>query len=279
MMNILIPTDFSENSHNAIRYALEYFADIPVNFYMLHISLKDSLLKDEEPDLLLQTGTEKHIVQGPFAMMQEEIKTCMLLAKNPEHQFYSIYENLLLVEAMRKHIYEKDIDYILMGTKGASKIDRNEIGSNTSAVITKVKCPVFVIPENARFKKTNNIAFLTDYNCIYRSKVTSGLSEMLQLQQAALRILHIRSQNAVLTASQTDNKGFLHYFFKDAKHSFHFLENKNIEAGVQDFVETWEIDMIALVAKNLNLIQRLLFKQLNKSISFPYEVPFLILHE
>lgn len=279
MMNILIPTDFSENSRNAIQYALKYFADIPVNFYILNVSLKESISK-ENPDNEEFVGfsKDKLVIETPMAMLQEEIETCKLLAKNQNHKFYALHENVLLVEAIRKHVEEKEIDYILMGTKGASKTNRNEMGSNTSEVITKVKCPVLVIPKNAVFKKMNTIAFLTDYNCIYRNKVISKLSESLQLQKAALRVLHIRSQNAELTASQTDNKGFLHYFFREIKHSFHFLENKNIETGIQDFVETWEIDMIAIVAKNLNFIQRLLFKPIIDS-TYQSEVPFLVLHE
>src|SRR5690606_14066929 len=281
-MNILIPTDFSENSHNAKRYALGYFADIPVNFYILHISPTATIYKNAEPDgffKLNENREDKHVLQNSFAMLKEEIKTCELLSKNANHHFYPLFENVLLVEAIRKHVEEKEIDYILMGTKGNSKINRNEIGSNTSEVITKVKCPILVIPENAKFNKMKNIAFLTDYNCIYRSKVISKLSETLSLQQTALRVLNVRSQNTGLTAAQTDNKGFLHYFFKETKHSFHFLENKKIETGIQDFVETWEIDMIAIFAKNLNLIERLLFKRIIVPISYQSEVPFLVLHE
>ncbi len=279
MMNILIPTDFSENARNTIRYALDYFADIPVNFYILHISLKESGHKNEDADGFFELLENKKLVQTAMGMLQEEIKTCKLLANNPKHFFYPLYENMLLVEAIRKHIDEKEINYILMGTRGAMKINRSEIGSNSSEVITKVKCPILVIPEKARFNKIKNIAFLTDYNYIYRNKVTNSLSQLLHLQGAALRVLHIRSQNNGLSVAQTDNKGFLHYFFRETKHSFHFLENKNIETGIQDFVETWEIDMIAIVAKNLNFIQRLLFKPVINSIKYQSEVPFLILHE
>lgn len=280
MMNILIPTDFSENSHNAIRYALDYFADIPVNFFMLHISSKNPVYKNNEEGAgFFYPSEDIQVFHSALEMLNVEIKTCKLLAKNPEHHFYPLHETVLLVEAIRKHLEEKEIDYILMGTKGASKINRNEIGSNTSEVITKVKCPVLVIPEKATFNKMKNVAFLTDYNCIYRNKVISTLSQTLHLQDAALRVLHIRSHNAELTASQIDNKGFLHYFFRETKHSFHFLENKNIETGIQNFVETWEIDMITIVAKNLNLIQRMLFQPIMKSINYQSEVPFLILHE
>jgi nucleotide-binding universal stress UspA family protein len=279
MMKILIPTDFSENSHNAIRYALEYFASIPVNFYILHVTAKKAPLNVEEEEEFFETSSKMNTVQNSAALLKEEINTCKLLAKNKSHSFFQLSEDINLVEAIRKNILEKEIDYILMGTKGASKIDRSDLGSKTSEVITKVKCSVIVIPENARFTKIKNLALLTDYNSIYRNKVISRLSEALKNQQAALRVLHIRPQNAVLSALQKDNKGFLHYFFKDSKHSFHFLENVKIESGIQDFVETWEIDMIAVVAKNLNLIQRLLFNSTNKSTTYNYEVPYLILHE
>lgn len=279
MKNVLIPTDFSENSHNALRYALDYFADIPVNFYILHVSLKAPLYKDEETDEFLGESAKNHTTQSPIALLKEEIKTCRLLAKNPQHAFFPLHENVLLVEAIRKHVSEKEIHYILMGTKGTSKINRTEIGSNTSEVITKVKCPVLVIPEHAKFNKIKNIAFPTDYNYMYKNRVISTIYETLKLQTAALRILNIKSNNHELTQTQMENKGFLQDFLKETKHSFHFLESKNIETGIQEFVETWEIDMIAMVAKNLNFIQRLLFRPTIKSISYHTEIPFLVLHE
>lgn len=279
MKKILIPTDFSENSHNAIRYALEYYSDVPVNFYILHVSNQNSNFKEEEQENFSDFNNEMQTVQGALTFLKEEIKAFQLLSKNQDHKFFPLHENLNLVEAIRKQVTEKEIDYILMGTKGNSKINRSEIGSNTCDVITKVKCPILVIPENAKFSGIKNIAFLTDYNCIYRNKVISTLSETLGLHRAPLRVLHIKAQNTSLTASQTDNKGFLHYFFKEIKHSFHFVENKDLEIGIQDFVETWEISLVSIVAKNLNFIQRLLLRPALKTGSYTANVPFLVLHE
>ena len=37
MKNILLPTDFSENSWNAIEYALKLFEKKSCNFYLLHV--------------------------------------------------------------------------------------------------------------------------------------------------------------------------------------------------------------------------------------------------
>ena len=279
MMNILIPTDFSENAQNAIAYALAYFSDVAVNFYILHVSHTHTSTKEEEQELFSDFDTEMQTVQSTSATLREEIRKYQIRSQNPAHSFFPLHESLNLVEAIRKNVIEKEIDYILMGTKGTTKINGGEMGSNTCDVITKVKCPILVIPENAKFNGIKNIAFLTDYNCIYRNKIITRLSETLDLHRSPLRVLHIKAQNTGLTAAQTDNKGFLHYFFKDKKHSFHFVENKDLEIGIQDFVETWDISLVSIVAKNLNLIQRLLLRPAVKSMNYSVNVPFLVLHE
>ncbi len=279
MMNILIPTDFSENAQNAIAYALAYFSDVAVNFYILHVSHTHTSTMEEEQELFSDFDTEMQTVQSTSATLREEIRKYQISSQNPAHSFFPLHDNLNLVEAIRKNVIEKEIDYILMGTKGTTKINGAEMGSNTCDVITKVKCPILVIPENAKFNGIKNIAFLTDYNCIYRNKIITRLSETLDLHRSPLRVLHIKAQNTGLTAAQTDNKGFLHYFFKDKKHSFHFVENKDLEIGIQDFVETWDISLVSIVAKNLNLIQRLLLRPAVKSMNYSVNVPFLVLHE
>lgn len=279
MKNILIPTDFSENSQNAIRYALDYFADIAVNFYILHVSPKNASLQEKHPEVLSEVSGNAQTVYDPVSQLRDEIEACRALSKNPLHNFYPIQENVLLVEAIRKQIVEKEIDLILMGTKGASPSNGGEMGSSTYEVITKVKCPIMVIPENSHFDGIKNIAFATDYNSLYRNKVMSTLSNALHLHNAPLRVLHVKSKNAILTPAQIDNRGFLHYFFKDIRHSFHLLDNKNLELGIQDFVDTWEISMVAIAGKNLNFIQRLMLRPGSRNINYHSEVPFLVLHE
>ena len=72
---------------------------------------------------------------------------------------------------------------------------------------------------------------------------------------------------------------FLLLFKFDKKHSFHRITNKKIEAGVQCFVESRNINMIVMVAKNINLFQRILFRPTVEEISYHIEIPFLVLHE
>jgi len=279
MKNVLIPTDYSENSRNAIRYALEYFAEVPTNFFFLHVSAKDQPFATPAVEKPTMEGNIQTELENSLQFLLKEIQIYKEASTNAQHSFTALKENSLLVEAIRRHILEQEIDIIFMGTKGDSRSQNDEIGSHTYDVITKVKCPIMVIPEDARFNGIRNIAFVTDYNSIYRNRVINTLSQALNLHNSPLRVLHIRPQNAKLNLAQTDNKGFLHYFFKDTRHSFHFLENKNVESGIQEFVDTWEISVVALVAKNLNFIQRLMLRPSTGGFNYHTEIPFLVLHE
>ena len=264
MKNILIPTDFSEDSKNAIKFALEYFKSISVNFYLLHVS---------------QGNIVETSVQSPSEQLNSEVEFINNFKSNSEHIFHPIFENLSLVEGIRKHLGEKQIDYIVMGTKGGSTLNPIVIGSNTSEVITKVKCPVLVVPRLAKHKGIHNIAFPTDYNCIFKNKVLSTIHDTIETQNATLHILNVKSINSNLNEDQHNNKTSLKDMLKETDHKFHFLESRTIEKGIQDFVEANDIDMIAMVAKNLNIIQRLLFKPKDLSVNYRIELPFLVIHE
>jgi hypothetical protein len=91
--------------------------------------------------------------------------------------------------------------------------------------------------------------------------------------------LHITKKDERLTQFQQENKEYLHDFFMDEKHSFHRITNSKIDAGIQCFVESRDINLIIMIAKNLNLFQQILFKPRVEEISYHTEVPFLVLHE
>ncbi|WP_299246578.1 universal stress protein [uncultured Aquimarina sp.] len=279
MKNILIPTDFSENSWNSITYALSFFKKVKCNFHLLHVSPyrqvigSDSFFESKDQVVEKVTHSDKE-------QMRLLLKKIQKLSLNNKHRFYTVNEHIFFVDTIRKQVEEKNIDFIVMGTKGASGLKEKTIGSNTGDVITKVKCPVLVIPEKATYNNIHEIAFPTDYNIFYKDRILNTISKVLNLNKAALRVLHISKKEQELTDLQKQHKDFLNDYFEDnAEHSFHFLSNPNIEQAVQCFVESRNIGMITMVAKNLNFFQRILFHPTVEKISYHISIPFLVLHE
>ncbi|MGB5818977.1 MAG: universal stress protein [Saonia sp.] len=279
MKHILIPTDFSDNAWNAVQYAIALFKKTECVFYLFNINPIAPYAGSETSIVGSSKVLEDAILQESDQQLQKLLERIEQLPLNAKHTFetHSVYD--FFVDAIRKEIADKKIDLIIMGTKGASGFKKVAMGSNTADVITKVKCPLLAVPENAEYKKPREIAFPTDFNLSYDIKVLDTLIEMAQINKSALRVLHISKKGEELNSEQFKNKEFLHDYFKDLEHSFHTVTGKKLETAVQCFAESRDLDMISMVAKNLNFIQRVLFRPAVQEISYHTDIPFLVLHE
>lgn len=280
MKSILLPTDFSENSWNAIQYALSFFENSICHFFILHVnrlgniaSVDTSYITTPETIEDVQTKLAKKKLRELLKRISKE------LPHNKKHKFYTITDYNFFIESIRNHVQEKNIDMIVIGTKGASGLKKFIVGSNTGDIITKVPCTTLVVPENAKFKSIKEIAFPTDLSILYHIQTLQPISEILETFPSFLRILHIIKKEKDLNTDQVKYKELLEDYFFNNNYSFHFLTNDNIEDAVQCFVQSRDIDIIAMVAKNLNYFQRILFSPTVKEISYHTDVPFLVLHE
>jgi nucleotide-binding universal stress UspA family protein len=277
-MNVLIPTDFSDNAWNAVRYALSLLEEVTVTFHLLHVRIATQA--DAGPEIqgngvLVPTARKATAV----AQLQKLKQRMEQQFPNTRHSFATHVENGFFIKEMRTQVVQLDIDLIIMGTKGASGIKKYTLGSNAGDVITKVKCPVLVIPEHAHYDTPKHIAFPTDFNLMYKDRMLRTLGKIAKLHQATVHVVHVGAANDQLTDAQQRNKGFLEDGLAGLTHSFHNCATEDLEEAIQKFVVKKQIHMIAMVAKNLNFFQRILFRPTVTKMSYHTEVPFLVLHE
>ena len=280
MKNVLLPTDLSENSWNAIKYALLFFSTVKCNFYVLHVNRFSHLESDMASVPMDQNYIEDVFTKPAKKQLRSILKRISKLSSNHKnHKFYTLADYNSFIESIRETVNEKHIDFIVMGTKGASGLERMILGSNTADVITKVKCNTFAIPENAEFTSPQEIAFPTDFSLSHDLQILQPITEIIEQFEASLRILNVGKNNVALNSEQKKNKELLEDYFTDQSYSFHYLTNKKIEDAIQCFVESRDIDIICMVAKNLNYFQQILFHSRVEKISYHTDRPFLVLHE
>ncbi|RZV61731.1 MAG: universal stress protein [Flavobacteriaceae bacterium] len=280
MKNILLPTDFSDNSWNAIKYALGLFKDNTCNFYLLHVNRLTNLVTADASYTPTKDLIEEVYTKPSKTQLREMLKRISEeVGRNDNHSFYTLVDYNFFIESIRRHVEDKKIDTIVMGTKGASGLKEFIVGSNTGDVITKVQCTTLVVPENAVYSRFKEVAFPTDFTLSYSINTLRPISDILKNSDATIRILHIVKNNEEFNGEQKENKELLEDYFADYKHGFHFLTNKKVEDAVQCFVESRDIDLIVMVAKSLNYFQQILFHSRVEKISYHTKIPFLVLHE
>ncbi|MCT4628902.1 universal stress protein [Winogradskyella sp.] len=280
MKNVLLPTDFSENSWNAIKYAIHFFNSKTCNFYILHVNSLNSFIPQNESLTVDSYYLENTYTKPAKLELQSFLKRISKLkAHNNTHKFFVLTDVGFFIESIRKTVKEKKIDLIVMGTKGVSGFNKIILGTNTADVITKVKCNTLAVPENAEFVSPKEIAFPTDLNLSYKLNVLQPINEIIEHFKASLRLLHINKNKSALKNELKQNKALLEDYFSSTQLSFHYLTNKKVEDAVQCFVESRDIDLICMVAKNLNYFQQIFFHSRVEKISYHTDKPFLVLHE
>ena len=116
---ILLPTDFSNNSWLAINYGMQLFKDEACDFYLLNaFSGTNNLIKNI---INMESG-------GDFykeAKEKSEENLSKILDKliinkhgDPKHNFKTISVFNDPIEAIKDIVEQKDIEIIIMGTKG-----------------------------------------------------------------------------------------------------------------------------------------------------------------
>lgn len=276
---ILLPTDFSKNSWNAIIYAIELFKNEECDFYLLNVFNASGYAMDTmmipEPGERLYEEEKIRSVEG-LKKIAEKLK---VRDTSLHHKFFinSQYNNL--VEGIKNIIDSKDIEMVIMGTKGETNSESIIYGSNSVLIMEKIRsCPVLAIPENTIYQDPREIVFPTDFMTPFKRRELIHLVEIAKITKASIRVLHI-SEEKSLSQEQQNNQRLLKEYLEEIPHTFHTLHNIDVQGGVTTFVEARNSDMITFINRKHSFFGSLFSRPMVKNLGHRSRVPVLALHD
>ena len=276
MKNILILTDFSNNSWNAIMYTLAFFEGKRCNFYILNAENVHVNKIEEDVFDDVEVGTKKN----KKSRLKELLSKITSSHLSGNHVFETIISEDNIIDAARHEIKNKKINLIVIGTNGMSSNGRiNNISPISEEIITKLKCSILVVPNEARFNGVNKIGFPTDYTNFYEARLLQNMINFFSLQESPISFVHVSRKTEKLNKEQRWNKETLEDYFVNQPHSFHNEINENFEVSIENFIDKESIDLVVMAAKNLNLFEQILFRPKLKNIKYYFKTPFIVLHE
>ncbi|PKV48282.1 nucleotide-binding universal stress UspA family protein [Aquimarina sp. MAR_2010_214] len=276
---ILLPTDFSKNAWNAILYAIELYKNETCDFYVLNVFnatgyALESMMIPEPGERIYEEAKEKS--ENGLNKIKERLS---FRDDNPDHKFFMISQFNNVLSAIKDTVEKKDIEMIVMGTKGATNAGDLIYGSNTVLVMEKVRnCPVMAIPEGADYKEPKEIVFPTDYKIQIKRRELQYLTEIAKITNAEIKILHVTNDDN-LDEEQENNKKLLVEYLDGIKYTFHTLHNIDVKGGLSSFVESRESDMITFINRKHSFFGSIFSKPMVKNLGHHSKVPVLALHD
>lgn len=276
MKNILLPTDFSENAYNALEYAVQLFKDEDCTFHLLNTftpaAYNVATLADSYSTMMIEEITRKNSESG-LNEIENKLKEKF---NNPKHIFEKHAALNLFVSEVRAMVRERDIDLIVMGTKGATGAKEIFLGTNTMYTIKKANCAVIAVPENFSFEPPKEVLFPTDFKFSMKNKYLPLLRSLCTQHIARLNILNIY-YGEPFTPAQEKIKDELDSYFKNSAHIFHITEHVDVVGAVEEFQIKYKINLLVMVHNKHAFFENILFKPVIKQLVFHTSVPFMVI--
>ena len=276
MRKILIPTDFSKNSMNAAKYAVELFKHGPSEIYLLHAFADEvydakTRLADAIFGELQQKALEK--AEENLEKMRQDLFN---ISPNPKHKVFTIAEFGMLVDSVNELVERENIDVVVMGTQGKTGDKKITFGSNTLQVIKYVKCPVLAVPEVFGDVHPKNILFPTDFLIPYKRRELKLLGTTAKRFASKIDFLYV-SKFPNLSLRQQDNKTFLEASLSENQVSFNEEYGKDVTKAINTFVIENPIDMLVMVNTRHSYLENILYQSTIEKIGLNIDIPFLVL--
>lgn len=142
LKRILVPTDFSKPSQNALTYAAAFAEKFGAELHLLHVVQDLALFI---PDMVTVTPpigpTVEQLTAGVRVAFERLVKENKLEKFKTTH---FVREGTPFYEIIQ-YAKEKDIDLIIMGTHGHSGLAHVLMGSVAEKVVRKAPCPVLTV--------------------------------------------------------------------------------------------------------------------------------------
>ncbi len=274
MLNILVPTDFSESANSALEYAANLVSKTGGEITLFHAISIHVSNTTEETEFITTSELER-------IEKEQLIQLKMSVSKRfPKVQFHCLSKMGFPVELISETVSEVKSDLVIMGTRGASGMKEMLVGSNTASLIQATECPVLAVPEQTSFSGINKIVFATNM----QKEDISCLKKLIQLfgkdENAAITLLHIEDGH-----SRDPEAALQSWFHSEVlpqvtyKHLFaESISETEIVKTLHDYLSINKVDLLVTATRKRNFIERIFDRSITKRLVFHTHIPLLAFH-
>ena len=275
MKTFLVPTDFSETSKNAARYAAHIAKQYSgIHIILYNVSDKISAGSDGTP-----LSDEDHSRMKVMELALESIKNDLLRITQSQISCVA-EEGSDLIDSIDRFARHKGVDMIIMGITGSTRLEQLFMGSNTLKMVERGTCPVMIVPPYAQFKGIQDIMITSDFKDVDQTMPAQPIQKVLELFKSNLHVVNVDSEHYVeLTEEYKAERAKIENLLQGHNPQFYFIRMYDFIDAVNQFVEDKEIDLILTVPKRHSFLSGIFRSSYTKKLAYHSHVPIIAVHE
>jgi nucleotide-binding universal stress UspA family protein len=277
MKKIICPTDFSKAATNAAEFAAIIAQKTRASITLLHV-VHLPMLDTTETAMVAAEVTSEHRQHAKDKLHA----FCHYLSEKYHNQLTVKYlvRDALLADEIKTLTETEGYDLVVLGsTGGGNTLEEILIGSNTAAVIDRVKCPVLTVPLKAHPASFQHIVFASNYE----KEDALALKQVLpfaQLFNAQVEIVHVTDEDGNNNTARVNRyRQELTQALPDFELNFQEIRHPDEVEGMKAYLTEKNADLLAILKKRRSFFHNLFNQSFSEQLTYQSKLPMLIVHE
>lgn len=273
MKTIIIPTDFSPVATNAMNYALDMAIAVKADVLLFHVySVPVSMT--EVPVMLISVEELEKNANNQITALKKKVEHITSGAVKVETEV-KLGDTIDELENLCDRVQPFAV---IMGARGASGI-ATLFGSTTLSTIRRLRWPVISVPPGKEYGQgIKKIGFACDFKDVIETTPAGVIKGIVKQFNAELHVLNVREGKDIDKEEPGEYK-LLHTMLQEAKPLYDFIRHGDVEAGINEFAEKNNLDLVIAIPKKHKLLEGLFKKSSTRQLLLHSHIPIMCIHE
>lgn len=266
MKKILVPTDFSKVANNALKYAIAIAGEFKAELYLYHVyhmnkfDLSFDFPEDDQP-FSKQVELQMKLTKLKFMddIMQKGLVVHTIVDQDSIHSLF------------KSKVKSLEIDLIVMGSKGATGLERVVFGSVAATVMEMASVPVLFAPPGYGFRKIAHVTLAVDRHEV-RPGTLLPLRKLTSRYGAKVTTLNVKEDSDTEAPEMIVLDG-LETTYREVPVSGSINETINV------FMEEENCDLLCMIIREKGFLASIFKKSITKAQIYNRQSPLLALPE
>ncbi|HWR33334.1 MAG TPA: universal stress protein [Chitinophagaceae bacterium] len=275
MKTIIVPTDFSPVSLNAVNFAADMSLAIDASLLLFHV-YNIPVSYSDVPVVLVSVEE----MQKSSEAQLDDLKQKILHITSGKIKVYAESKMGNTVDELEELCKRIQPFAVVMGAKGKTGLEKVVFGSTTLTAIRHLTWPVICVPPGREYGKgMRKIGFACDFRQVVENTPVQFIKQMVKEFKAELHILNVDYKEKHFRPETPEQSFLLHNMLEELKPEYHFINHKDIEDGINEFAETNNLDLVIAIPKKHKLLEGIFKHSSTKDLVFQSHVPVMCVHE
>ena len=272
MSLIVTATDFSDVAANAVHYACNLAIASSAEVVVMHAFILPVAFNDVPMPVVPIDEARQSAEEGINSFVAELQRAYPTLTISGKVSYGDITDSL------QEYAEETQPSVVVIGNSGEEGMSF-WWGSNMLSALKNLPCPVVAVPLASKHNGIKNICFACDYKDISEKLPVKQLLDIIKMTGAQLHVLNVSHDNSNFTPDTPLDSGLLHEMLQEAAPVYHYTDSKDIDAGIQNFIESNSMDWLVVMPHKHSFFAGLFHKSHTSSMARMSHVPLVAIHE